>query len=254
MLTPAGQLLLERARRVLQEVEDIKGELRALSSSEQETLALGLTPSIMLQIGADLLIKAKDVIPTVSLSLVEELSYGLVQALERGEVSIAFAYGLDEHHPGMERRPILEEELLFVRPATGNPLPDSLTLADALQHELVQAGKRDMVQRLLKPAAEKFALPLHIVYEAQSIPAMRTLVVRGAAASFMPYGTAIEELRAGKLIAQRISDFPLRRTLYLIRQSKGPTFRNEPAIDHFLARVADGLMTSLGPLARRIST
>ncbi len=104
-----------------------------------------------------------------------------------------------------------------------------------------------MVQRLLKAAAEKFSMPLRIVYEAQSIPAMRTLVVRGAAASFMPYGTAIEELRAGELVMQRISDLPLKRTLYLIKPSGGTAFRQQDAIDRFLASVTDHLLESSGP-------
>ncbi len=254
VLTEAGKLLLERARRILQEVEDAKRDVQALSGSDQEMLALGLTPSIMLQIGPDLLLDAKDVIPSVSLSLVEELSHGLVLALERGEINAAFAYGVDEPRAGIERRAILEEELLFVTAATGEMLPPTITLAEALSHDLVQAGERDMVQRLLKIAAEKFSIPLRVPYEAQSIPAMRMLVVRGAAASVMPYGTAIEELRAGKLVARRISDLPVKRTLYLIKTSNAPALRQQEAIDQFLETITEHLLESLGPLARRVGT
>lgn len=254
VLTEAGKLLLERARRILQEVEDARRDVQALSGTDQEMLALGLTPSIMLQIGPDLLLDAKDVIPSVSLSLVEELSHGLVLALERGEINIAFAYGVDEPRAGIERRAIFEEELLFVTAATGETLAPTITLAEALDHDLVQAGERDMVQRLLKIAAEKFSIPLRIPYEAQSIPAMRTLVVRGAAASVMPYGTAIEELRAGKLVARRISDLPVKRTLYLIKAGNAPALRQQEAIDQFLETITEHLLESLGPLARRVGT
>jgi LysR family nitrogen assimilation transcriptional regulator len=252
VLTEAGRLLLERARRILQDVDDTRRDIQALTGSDQEMLSLGLTPSIMLQIGPDLLLDAKDVIPSVSLSLVEELSNGLVLALERGEVQAAFAYGVDEPRPGIERQALFEEELLFVRPRTEETLPPTITLAEALSHDLVQAGERDMVQKLLKGAAEKFSMPLRVVYEAQSIPAMRALVVRGAASSMMPYGTAIEELRAGKLASQRISDLPLKRTLFLIRPSNPPAFRQQEAIDRFLDTVADRLLDSLGSLARRV--
>ncbi len=206
----------------------------------------------MLQIGPDLLLDAKNVIPTVSLSLVEELSNGLLLALERGEIKAAFAYGVDEPRPGVERRALFEEELLFVRAPGGEPLSETITLAQALTHDLVQAGERDMVQRLLRTAADRFSLPLSILYEAQSIPAMRTLVVRGAAASFMPYGTAIEELRSGQLVGQRVSDLPLKRTLYLIRPANVAGFRQQEAIDLFFNSITERLLASLGPLARRI--
>ncbi|WP_332685501.1 LysR family transcriptional regulator [Bosea sp. (in: a-proteobacteria)] len=251
VLTAAGKLLLERATRILQDVEEARRDICALSGSEQETLVLGLTPSIMLQIGPDLLVDAKNDIPTVSLSLVEELSHVLVQALERGEVNIAFAYGVEDR-PGIERKPILEEELLFVTAPGPEPVPETITLAEALEHDLVQAGERDMVQRLLKQAAERFALPLRILYEAQSIPAMRTLVVRGAAASMMPYGTAIEELKAGKLIGRRVVDLPVKRTLYLVRAAGGQASRQNEAMERFLGSVTEHLLESLGPLARRI--
>lgn len=254
VLTQAGRLLLERARRILQEVEDARRDIRVLSGNDQEVLAIGLTPSIMLQIGPDLLIDAKEGMPSVSLSLVEELSHGLVAAMERGELNAAFAYGVDEPRPGIERTALFEEELLFVRPVAERALPETVTLAEAMGHDLVQAGERDMVQRLLRAAAEKFSLPLRIAYEAQSIPAMRALVTRGAAASFMPYGTAIEDLRAGKLATQRISDLPLKRTLYLIRPGNAPGFRQQEAVDRFLASVTEHLLVSLGPLARRVGS
>lgn len=254
VLTEAGRLLLERARRILQDVEDTRRDIQAIAGSDQEMLSLGLTPSIMLQIGPDLLLDAKNHIPSVSLSLVEELSNGLVLALERGEVNAAFAYGVDEPRPGIDRQVLFEEELLFVRPISEEALPATISLAEALSHDLVQAGERDMVQKLLKAAAEKFSMPLRVLYEAQSIPAMRTLVVRGAAASFMPYGTAIEEIRSGKLATQRISDLPLKRTLYLIKPSNSPAFREQDAIDRFLGTVAERLLESLGSLAQRVGS
>ena len=254
MLTQAGELLLERARRILQEVEDARRDVRALAGNDQEMLTMGLTPSIMLQLGPDLLIDAKNEMPSVSLSLVEELSHGLIAAMESGELNAAFAYGIDQPRPGIERTALFEEELVLIRPIAEGALPETVTLAEALNHDLVQAGERDMVQQLLKAAAEKFSLPLRIVYEAQSVPAMRALVVRGVAASIMPYGTAIEELRTGKLAMQRISDQPPKRTLYLIRPANTPAFRQQEAVDRFFASVTEHLLESLGSLASRVGS
>jgi len=254
VLTEAGTLLLERARRILLDVEDLKREIRggAVNDQEMETMILGLTPSIMLQIGPDMLVDAKQTMPGVSLSLVEELSHALESSLDRGELHYALAYGADATRPGVQRRALLVEELVFVRPPTEEPLSATLTLAEALKHDLAQAGERDMVQRLLKGAAEKFSLDLRIAYEAESIAAMRTLVVRGAASSMMPFGTAVEEILAGKLAMQRISDVPLTRTLYLLRAAHSLPSRNQEAIDRFIEVIVQRLLESLGPLARRV--
>ena len=215
-------------------------------------MILGLPPSIMLQIGPDLLVDAKQMMPGVSLSLVEALSHSLATSLDRGELNLALAYGADEPKPGIDRRAILVEELIFARPVSANPLPPTLTLAEALTHDLVQAGERDMVQRLLRTAADKYSLDLRIAYEAESIPAMRTLVVRGAAASIMPFGTAVEEIKAGKLAMQRISDLPLTRTLYLLKPSGVIPLRSQEAVDRFIDAIVHRLLDSLGSLARRV--
>lgn len=127
VLTQAGELLLERARRILKDVEDAVRDVKALAGNDQEMLTMGLTPSIMLQLGPDLLIDAKNGMPSVSLSLVEELSHGLIAAMERGELNAAFAYGIDQPRPGIERTALFEEELVLIRPIAEGVLPETVT-------------------------------------------------------------------------------------------------------------------------------
>lgn len=251
VLTEAGQRLVERARRILHDVDETKREICALAPGNRRTLVLGLTPSIMLQIGPDLLLDARSEMPRISLSLVEELSFVLAGVLERGELDYAFAYEVDEKS-GVERLPVLEEDLLFVTAATGVPMPGTITLAEALTYDLVMAGERDMVQRIVRSTAEKLALPMRVTYQAQSVSAMRTLVARGVAASIMPHGSAAQELLEGKLIGRRIVKAPLRRTLYLIQSSARSSFKHDEDVQRFLKRAVQRLLVSLGPLARPI--
>ena len=63
----------------------------ALGDFNRETVVLGLTPSIMNQVGSDLLIDAREHMPNVFISLVEEMSFALIEALERDEVDLALA-------------------------------------------------------------------------------------------------------------------------------------------------------------------
>jgi LysR family nitrogen assimilation transcriptional regulator len=104
------------------------------------------------------------------------------------------------------------------------------------------------VRRLVQKEAERRALPIKVTFEAQSVSVMKSVVARGHAASFLPYGIAIDELRSGALVARRITDPVIRRTLYMVRPSKHPPFRNEDAIQDVLVRARDRLIASLGPL------
>lgn len=249
--TAAGRLLFERASGILEQVEHTKNEVRTLGEAAQETFTLGLSPSIMMQFGPELLISGPGEMPGVFLSLVEELSFVLGEALERGELDAAFAYEVPER-PGIDRRAILREELLFVTAPGPAPQSSTIRFADALSGDLVQAGGRDMVRKLVEHEAQKLSLPVRVPFEASSISAMKAMVTRGIAASIMPFGTAAEELRAGLLVSRRIEDPHILRTLYLIRPTRRKPSKNEAAIDRFLDGIQARLLEALGELSRPI--
>jgi LysR family nitrogen assimilation transcriptional regulator len=247
--TAAGRLLYERATAIVQSVEETRRAVMALGDLNRETVVLGLTPSIMNQVGPDLLIDAREHMPNVFISLVEEMSFALIEAMERDEVDLALAYDVPDRQ-SLSRRALLAEEVLFVTAPSGGPAAASISFAEALQHDLVQAGERDLVRQIVQREAERRALPIKVAFEAQSISVMKSVVARGHAACFMPYGTAIDELRSGALVARRITDPVIRRTLYRVRPSKHPPFRNEDAIQDVLARAQARLIASLGPLVQ----
>jgi LysR family transcriptional regulator, nitrogen assimilation regulatory protein len=249
--TNAGKLLHERAQAIVKLVDDSSREVKALGSLTRETIVLGLTPSIMMQLGSDILLDARDEMPEVFLSLVEEMSHVLIAALERGELDMALAYEVADL-PGVSRTPILEEELLLVTAPDSAPRGKTIALAKALERDLVQAGERDMIRRLIHTAAEEMSLPVKIAFEAQSVAAMKDIAARGLAASIIPFGTAVEELKRGTLIGRRIEQPAIKRTLYLVRPKQRPPFKHEAAFAKFLTRTLRRLLESLGPLAHKL--
>jgi LysR family transcriptional regulator, nitrogen assimilation regulatory protein len=250
--TEAGRILFDRANTILQLVQEAQQEIKSLGTIEREVVALGLTPSIMLQIGSDMLLDARESMPGVFLSLSEELSFVLVEALERGELDLAFAYEVTER-PGLVLQPILREELVYVAAPSKAPAGETITFSEALNQDLVLAGEKDSIRRLVEASAERLSLPVHVPFEAQSVSAMKAVVSRGAAASIMPYGTAIEELKRGMLVSRRITEPAITRTLYLIRSSRRGTFKHEAEMESFLIRVQERLLMSLGRLANPVS-
>jgi LysR family nitrogen assimilation transcriptional regulator len=248
--TNAGKLLFERAQSILKLVEESRREVKALGSLARETVILGVTPSIMLQVGSDILLDARDEMPEVFLSLVEEMSHVLVDALERGEVDMALAYDVAER-PGLVRKPVLQEELLLVSAKGSAPKGKSIALAKALERDLVQAGERDMIRRLIHDAADTLSLPVKIAFEAQSIAAMKDIAARGLASSIIPFGSVADELERGTLVGQRLEP-AIKRTLHLVRLSRHAPFKHEAALSKFLGRTLQRLLKSLGPLAHKL--
>jgi LysR family transcriptional regulator, nitrogen assimilation regulatory protein len=243
--TQAGRVLYDRAREILRAVEEAKKEVASFGGPENENIILGLTPGVMKLIGRHLMVETRDLLPNVHLSMVEEMSYGLVEALERDEIDIAVAYEAPER-PGLFRIPIIEEELLLVT-SPGDELGENgtVTLTQVLQRPLAMASGRDAVRQLVTAAAERLAIIPNIAFEASSIGMMKNLVSSGMAVSIMPYGSAVDELRRGELKSWRIEQPTLKRTLYVVRSSRRTAFKNEAklleAIREGMNRVADEL-------------
>lgn len=248
--TAAGTLLYERATRLLEMAAETRAEIIALAGAdEMEKIRLGMTPSVTAIIGPELLMMARERVPNVNLLIVEELSFALVETLDRGEIDLALAYEVGDR-PHLHRRPILEEELLFLSSPDNAPDGEEITFADALKHDLVFPSERDMLYRLVAEAAARASLAFRPTYMAQSVPAMTRLAEKGVAASIMPLGTAIDEIEKGTLVARRVVEPTLSRILYLVRPMRRGRFRNEQALDTFLTDALGRLAERLGKLAR----
>ncbi|MFY9734197.1 MAG: LysR family transcriptional regulator, partial [Rhodoplanes sp.] len=63
--TEAGRLLYDRAVAILAQLAEARGEVAALGRGSRETVTLGLSPSLMLLVGSDLMVNARRVIPDV---------------------------------------------------------------------------------------------------------------------------------------------------------------------------------------------
>lgn len=250
--TRPGQVLYERACDILRRVEDAKAEITGYAGSEKESLILGITPGMTNVIGNTIYVDAPKALPDVHLSIVEEMSYVLIDALERDDIDLAIAYEVPDR-PALLRTPLIEEELVFVAgPATVLKEGDSIDLQDLLGYKLVLADERDTVRRLLAAEAERLALPLRVAFEATSVSMMKSLVTRGEVASVMPRGTVAAELSAGQMVCQRIATPTITRTLYLARSVRHPRYRSEAEIADFLYDLVDIFVEKLHPLAHKL--
>lgn len=277
----AGRLLYERACEVLRLLEETGREVTALGRHEREGIVLGLTNGFANIVGRDLVLQARRDLPDVELSLVEERTVVLIEALERHEIDIALAYEVHER-PGLLRVPLLEEETLFVaapglaprsrahkgRRATArpggprakrtaavstdsatHPLAASIEFADLAGHPLVMPGPRDGVRQQVLATAKRLAIGLDVILDVSSVSMMKNMVARGDATAVMPYGNVFDEIASGRIVGRRIANPPLKRTLYLVRAMRRAPFAEESGVLRLLAEVSRRYVEVLGPLA-----
>jgi len=250
--TPAGALLFERARAILSDIEETARQVRELGSGAQSHVVLGVTPSMVLLLGPDLLLRASQELPGVTVSLVEERSPVLLEALESGHLDVAFLYNASERR-NLRRHALIEEDLLFVTaPGAAGDGEGPLSLAQALDHELVIAGERGVIRKIVEAEAARLSLNLRLAYEVHSIRSMKSLVAQGAAASIVPWSLAADELRSGVLRARRIDRPALTRTMYMVEPASRRQFAAGSPVRLFLERTSERMLELIGPYARSL--
>ncbi|HXE20422.1 LysR family transcriptional regulator [Castellaniella sp. UC4442_H9] len=251
--TPTGDLLYRRALPILQDLESLRQEVMASGHGRRESLVLGVTPGIANVLGSGLLVQARDAVPTVHISLVEEMSYVLADAVMRADVDLALAYEVGDK-PALRSTALLQEELVFVsKPSSPFSQCDEggaaeITLAQAVSHPLVLADGRDPVRRLIEREAGRLACVFSVAYEASSISTMKNIILHGEAAGILPRGTVMAELRSGALRMRRIVKPTLCRRLYLIERAQRQPLQAESAVLAFINAMVDQFAREQGDL------
>lgn len=244
--TPSGTLLHQRAIAIMKLIEDTKKDVVAVESDRCETIRFGLTPALMRVVGPEIVLKAGERAPQVVLSVVEDMSHILVEAALRDEVDVILAYDVPDT-PMLARTAVHQDDLVLVTLPDGNR-GQPVTFAEAIEERLVLPDGRDSVRTHVSDAARKLCLELKIAYEIRSIPAIKAMIARGAAAGILPFAAVMDEVRAGTLSARRIIAPQLPRTLFIAWSKKRGTFKNEPALTGVIRASLTALTEVLGPL------
>ncbi len=247
--TKAGRILYEWACEILRQVDEAEREVVAAGRQEREGIVLGMTTGVMALIGRDMVVRTRQALPGVNLSLLEEMSGLLMDALEREKVDIALAYDVFER-PGLLRVPLLQEEPLFVCAPSAAPEADPVQFADIIKWPLALPSSRDVIRRLLLETARRLAIePPNVTLDISSISAMKSLVASGDAATIMPYGTVVDDIGRGRLVGRRIVNPTLKRTLYFVRSLRRAPIQNEDAVLDLLGAQVNVFRERMGPLA-----
>lgn len=249
--TEAGKVLYKHAQRILDDLEQTTREMKALSRGRPEQLRIGVNSSMILVLGPDRLIDAGQTIPNVVVSVLEERTAVLLDALTQGQVDVGFLNNIGEQ-TDLKRKAILEEDLLLVTAPNAGLDHDTISFSEALKYDLVIGGERSVLRHIVETEARKLALTPRIAYEVHSLTSMKVMIMRGDVASVMPYGVVCKELREGTLAGRRILRPALTRILYVVRQRHHSGLMDDPRVVTYLDGLADAYVDIAGAWARRI--
>lgn len=186
MLTPAGQEILERARRVIAEVEQMRETGRRTADPEAGSVRLGLFPTLGPYLLPHVVPNIRRRFPRLELLLVEEKTEVVLQMLREGRLDAA-VLALPLHEDGLATELLFEEPFLLALPS-GHPL--------ARQRELRLAELSDQHLLLLEDGhclRDQALAVCHLAgagekegFRATSLETLRQMVAAGVGITLLP--------------------------------------------------------------------
>lgn len=211
--TPAGEVMVERARRVLNELERARAEIRPDPVEVTGVVTVGVLESVMDLIVDPLVAVVGERYPGIDLRFLTAYSGHLQQWLDAGDVDVSLLYNMASTQ-SLAITPLLRETLWVVGPPTaslhpGQPVSWQTVLEQPLILPVAGHGLRALIEKARPPT------PLHGVVETNSMFLQKRLVLAGRGWTVLPAAGVASDVRAGRLSGAPLQQPAISRTVVL---------------------------------------
>jgi DNA-binding transcriptional LysR family regulator len=191
-ITPAGELLLVRARRVLAELDAARTELQSLRGVEIGHVSVGAMHTMGPIDITSALAQFHQRHPAVELTVREQSSEELADMLRNDEIDLAFLSVTEriESH-GLGLRELVSEELVVVLPSEHRlAARRRIRMAELAEEEFISFRQGSRLRELLLTAGHQAGFEPKIRLESNESQRVRRLVARGLGVAILPRSDA----------------------------------------------------------------
>lgn len=221
-LNPAGEAMLHHARKVLQQVDHLKidlrdyaqgakGHVRVLANTTSITSALpsALASFLALQ-------------PDVSIDLHERLSQQIVMAINEAHADIGLVAG-DVDMQGLEVRDFVADELVVVLPARHALARHArLSFLQTLDEPHISLAEGSALAGFLPPIARAIGRQLEFRVQVSSFESICLLVEAGVGVGIIPRSSAVRHVRTMQLALVPLTDAWAPRETKIVNRAGQP--------------------------------
>jgi DNA-binding transcriptional LysR family regulator len=222
ILTEAGEMLLERARRILREHDAALAEMAALAGAEHGRLRIG-SASAMVSAGQlpEILRELHETHERAQVSVTSGKSAELVQQILGGELDLAFV-SLPVAAHGIQTELLSRDELFAIASPSHPRAKERVVSAYMLAGEKLILGERGgNTRRLIDEYFAAAGLNPTVSMELSRQDAIKRMVERDMGVGIVPTRSVQEELADGRLVAWWIEGAQINWEMGLARLSDG---------------------------------
>ena len=214
-LTPAGEVLLEYAERLLRLRDESVQVVADRGDSVQGPVVFGANEATCLYLLPDMFAEFQRRYPLVQVSIYRNFSHKILQRVEEGSVDVGIVT-LPVKSPTLKVHHIYKDRLRFMVSAQ-NPLASRsrVTLAEVAAQPLIfprMGYTRQVLDKLFRPYRSR----IHVTMELPSIGMIKRFVGADVGVSFISESFARDQVKAGEVKLLSVEDVDLWRELGLV--------------------------------------
>ncbi len=229
-LTDAGLKVVERARRVLRELDDITADLSGGDGEVAGDVRIGMLGTAARWLLPRLLAETAVAHPQVRAIVAEGSTSVLIPAVLAGRFNAAVLH-LPADAPELLIEPLFAEDLMVL---TGPDHPlgerDEIPLAELARYRLLIPPPGAALRRIIDRAARAVGVELEAQAEIDGVRLLATLAVDGYGAAIVP-ATAVPQTRARRFHAVRVPELPPRVVALAHHRRPPPTAATRALLD-----------------------
>lgn len=203
-LTPAGEILRDRARALLREAEMAEGVTRQAVHGRAGVLRIGFGIASLAAGLPDVLTRFREHFPAVQVAMRDMSTPGQIASLERGDIDVGFVR-LPVEHPGLVTVPVLEERLVAAIPQA---MPYRKGLAGLRNEPFVVIARHvsaSFFDHLVQTCRAAGFSP-RVVQEANELFTVLNLVRGGVGVSLVPRSANLMHVPNVRLLDTRLEE------------------------------------------------
>lgn len=214
-LTDAGELLAERARPILRQLQQLSGDIKRRSKSQ---FNLAMPFSLQILVTAPFAEHIMRNVPDTTLRVYEGINNAIRAWMENGVVDAAVMAASERAPDSYEGQPLLSEQLMLVGDRTaGLRLDTAVPLSRLRIAHLILPGRPNVISAHVENAMRRAGHRYINRFEAETLPLCLELTRRGLGYTVMPYSALHRKLDTQDLSAAPIAQLNVHWHLYVNR-------------------------------------
>lgn len=203
-LTPAGQAMYQKAKRVLERTDEFESFCQQLAVGNEPEVNIAFDASIPIRLISGVLKQCEAEFPQTSFNLLAENLFGTMERLTEREADLAIIPHFDGN-PRFKAQPFFKYRFFPVAAANYPPAQS--------EHEVSLETMKDYVQVILTDSAKKTSSDTYGVldggrhWRVNNVQTKKEIIVEGLGWGRLPEFTIQTELDAGQVVPLKIENF-----------------------------------------------